>query len=283
MWAALAAGSLAGWGVNRATATPTPPPPMHVDIGNCRLAEVGVRELPNTFTLPRGMDGAHVVAFFNARIATSRSRADGDDWALRGPLDETAVAALKQRLAQPPPLDRLRVTSFGGDERAAIELASLLVEQDLTLEVESVCGSACANYLLPAAPRVVLNGIVLMHGSPLGCQRRLGRFGAVAELGWRGALLLDSAAKRQVAFEQRHAHLKTWVERSASKSRGDPSGAPHGWLRVPLPVLAQAHPALTIGPGAGPAHAAYRTLATLFPVFSDAYAPDASAAASSAE
>jgi hypothetical protein len=32
--------------------------------------------------------------------------------------------------------------------------------------LDTVCGSACANYLLPAAPRVRLAGIVLMHGSP---------------------------------------------------------------------------------------------------------------------
>lgn len=274
MWAALAAGSLAGWGVNRATATPTPAPPLRVDVGDCRLAAAEVHELPSPFTLPPGVGGTHVAAFLNARIAVSRSQAEGEAWALRGPLDESAVAVFRQRLSQPPRPARLHVTSFGGSERAAIELASLLVEHDLTLVVDSVCASACANYLLAAAPRVLLNGVVLMHGSPLGCQRRLGHLGAFAALGWRGALLLGAAVERQAAFEQRHPRLQPWVERSAADDRGDPSGRPHGWLQVPPPALAQVHPALAIGPGVAPAEAAYRAVVGLLPAFMDAYAPD---------
>lgn len=61
----------------------------------------------------------------------------------------------------------LRITSGGGDAWGTLEVARALRGRLDLLIVDGICASACANYLLPAAKRLLVEprAYVLLHGS----------------------------------------------------------------------------------------------------------------------
>lgn len=273
MWA-VAGGVLAGLALRLATrADETELKPVEFSVHDCAvLSEPGKLDI-SKLRLPPGADLTTTAALLNAYRRTSRSRESNGEWVLRGRLDDNAAEALRLRLSQAPLPQALRITSFGGSERAAIAMAEQIAELRLPVIVDTVCGSACANYLLPAAPQVRLEGIVLMHGSPAGCAARLGTWGALRQLEFDTFLTLREAAQRQRDFERRHPHFKALSARSDRPDRGDPSGQAHGWLRASPADMAAAHPGLSVGPGHARAEAAYRTLLQVEPELGEAYFP----------
>ncbi len=64
-------------------------------------------------------------------------------------------------------IDRLVITSAGGEVEAGIELGLWVFKQQLTLEVRDYCFSSCANYVFPAAARKIIrpNAVVAWHGN----------------------------------------------------------------------------------------------------------------------
>lgn len=227
--------------------------PLQINAGVCgvvetsALAEIGV--VPRKLRLSSVSDAQAVAGLLKARASKSNTSDVEGEWVMRGKIDAGAASALRRRLSQAPAPTRLRITSAGGDERAAIDMAYQIADHGLPIIVDTLCGSACANYLLPAAPRVELDGLVLMHGSPAACAARLGIWDGLRQMGWRGFWLLRAAAQRQHDFEKRHPWFKDLVERSALPDRGDPTGATHDWRQVPPAELVAAHPALTVGDG----------------------------------
>lgn len=270
---ALAAGLLAGAALsaaNRLTSAPRPPVEFNVD--DCNL--VGERQGIDirSIRVPTDVDKAAALQLLNAYLP--KSREERGEWQLRGAISDAAADALAARLAAGAAPDALRVNSYGGSERAAIRIAELIARHRISVIVDGVCGSACANYLLPAAPSVTVDGIVLMHGSPAACLRQLGTFGAFEKLGWTGARLLRGAAQRQDDFEERHPRFEVLVERSVPRHRGDPSGAMHVWRFVPAHELTAAHAGLVMGPRHAEVAAAFRALLQTNPALSDAYFPE---------
>lgn len=250
-------------------------PRKHVEfsVHDCSvLKEPGKLDI-SKLRLPPGTDLETTAALLNTYRRTSHSRQVKGEWVLLGRLDDKAAGALRQRLSQAPLPQALRITSFGGSDHAAIEFAEQIAAHRLPVVVDTVCGSACANYLLPAAPLVRLEGIVLMHGSPAGCSARLGTWGAWRELELDTFLTLRHAAQRQRDFEQRHPHFKALVARSDRPDRGDPSGQAHGWLRASPADMTAAHPGVSVGPGHARAEAAYRALLQAEPELGEAYFP----------
>lgn len=57
----------------------------------------------------------------------------------------------------PESIEYVYITSHGGFNEAAIELAREIRRRDVTLVVERYCLSACAQFLMPASGRVILN------------------------------------------------------------------------------------------------------------------------------
>ncbi|WP_457422159.1 hypothetical protein [Roseateles sp. P5_E7] len=247
--------------------------PLEFNVDDCDVVTARQGIDIKSLRAPDGVDKAALLKLLNAYIPNSRRDKQGE-WLLRGKIDLAVAEALEQRLAQGPAPSALRVNSYGGDERAAIRIANLIAKHQLPVIVDGVCGSACANYLLAPAPKVMVDGLVLMHGSPAGCQARLGTFGAFDKLGWRAALLLRKAAQRQLNFEERHPRFKALVELSVPTNRGDPSGATHVWRFVPARELMAAHPRLTMGPHHAEVAAAFRALLQANPALSDAYFPE---------
>jgi len=256
----------AAFGLHRLNDTP-----LEFNVDGCDVVTERQRIDIKSLRVPAGVEQPALLKLLNAYIR--KSREEQGDWLLRGHISVEAAKALEQRLAQAPPPRLLRVNSYGGDERAAILIAEQIAKHRLPVVVDGVCGSACANYLLPAAPGVTVDGIVLMHGSPAGCQAQLGTFGAIEKLGWRAALLLRKAAQRQLDFEERHPRFKALVELSVPPNRSDPSGARHVWRFVPARELTAAHPGLTMGASHAEVETAFRALLQANPVLSDAYFP----------
>jgi hypothetical protein len=273
LWLILAVELLVAGSLHIANRRRDSAPPVDINVTNCAVVTERQNLDIRGLRVPDGADRAMIITLLNAYWRDSRTSDAGDEWVLHGRIDKTAAQALRERLSQPNPPHALRITSNGGHEHAAIDMAELIATHRLPVIVDGVCGSACASYLLPAAPRVRLEGIVLMHGSAASCQQRLGLWRGLRELGLASFLELRRASQRQHDFEQRHPRFKALVERSAPADRGDPSGAPHIWRHVPPAELVAAHPGLSIGTGHARAEATYRLLQQAWPEFSDAYFP----------
>ncbi len=58
--------------------------------------------------------------------------------------------------------------TLGGDAETAIDIADLMLDRNISLIVDGVCGSSCANYLFFAASEkhVTKGSLVLWHGAP---------------------------------------------------------------------------------------------------------------------
>lgn len=63
---------------------------------------------------------------------------------------------------------RLIIYSQGGDIEAGIFIGNAIVDNNVTVEVETMCASSCAHYVFAAAPkRIIPSGsVVLFHTSP---------------------------------------------------------------------------------------------------------------------
>ena len=81
---------------------------------------------------------------------------------------ETADAFLRFVASEPNRVKWLIVDSIGGDVEPAIEMANAMHPHGISIYVEGLCASSCANYLFPAARSKVLgpDAIVAWHGSP---------------------------------------------------------------------------------------------------------------------
>lgn len=70
-------------------------------------------------------------------------------------------------MSLPADTDRLVINSLGGETRAAITIAKIIHERNITLIVDRYCISACAQFLLVAAKKVEIRdgALVLFHQS----------------------------------------------------------------------------------------------------------------------
>ncbi|WP_132968640.1 hypothetical protein [Vibrio crassostreae] len=55
-------------------------------------------------------------------------------------------------------IDKIRITSPGGDVPSGIELGYVVKENNLDVEIDQLCFSACANHVIPAAKTVLIKG-----------------------------------------------------------------------------------------------------------------------------
>lgn len=81
----------------------------------------------------------------------------------------TTLQLVNCLLEAPADARLLVITSAGGNVDVAMFGAHLVSEMKLDVEVVGLCGSSCANYILPAAGRVRIDpySVVMVHGGPL--------------------------------------------------------------------------------------------------------------------
>lgn len=135
-------------------------------------------------------------------------RADGDDGlrltgAIR-PGDEARFdAALR------PTTRRLTVNSAGGAASAALAMAQRIEARGLTVVVDGICASSCANYLFAAGKLRIVRpgGLLLWHGAP----DEASRAGMHAQLA--AAMTEIGATPEQIAATRRQedARLDGWI------------------------------------------------------------------------
>ncbi|MBK8188374.1 MAG: hypothetical protein IPK77_14590 [Cellvibrio sp.] len=63
-------------------------------------------------------------------------------------------------------IDKIIVNSYGGSVDHAIDMANLIYEHKLDVEIDKYCGSSCANYIFPAGKRKFINrnSVIFWHG-----------------------------------------------------------------------------------------------------------------------
>ncbi|MBH9551501.1 hypothetical protein [Inhella gelatinilytica] len=218
------------------------------------------------------LDANEVNALLMAKMSGTFQAQTSGNWILTGRLDQALLKKWQAAAASRAPA-RLLISSAGGDEAVALQLAADLQRWRTPVIVFGLCGSACANYLLPAAHSIRLSGPVLLHGSARDCQDRLGAWQAWFRLGSSGAAALREASTRQDQFDAQHPQLRDLTRLSAHPSRGDPTGQPHDWLVVPASALRARLPQLEIDPSYPQRLATLLTLHQAMPELGALYAP----------
>ena len=179
--------------------------------------------------------------YLNAGRSVAQIDTLGDTARFEGTITRESAARLIAILDAAAPPKRLVMSSGGGDSNAAKEIGDVLARRHIELEVVGLCASACAGFVLPAAPAVVLNGIVIFHGSSGACVRQLGLIGMGLQSGFDTTLQVWRQGQFDNRFWRKYPAVRHWVELSGTLSRGDPSGQPNDWLLV--------RPAALIGGG----------------------------------
>ncbi len=95
------------------------------------------------------------------RVATT----DEHTLKLSGEIVRDSSAAFEKALSERQ-IDTVRVDSNGGDAEAAIKIGNMMLDRGLAVIVDGLCGSSCANYILPAASKVTYGpkAAVVYHG-----------------------------------------------------------------------------------------------------------------------
>jgi hypothetical protein len=80
-------------------------------------------------------------------------------------IDHNSVKKFKSKHAKSS-ASTVILVSRGGDVDAAIDLANWILDREMNIEVQSVCFSACANYLFLAGKKKIIGdlAVVLWHG-----------------------------------------------------------------------------------------------------------------------
>ena len=73
------------------------------------------------------------------------------------------------------PVSKVSMNSLGGDVVEALNIADVIYEKKLDVEVRTICASACANYIFPAGANKYLNqhSFLLWHGGANGPIREM--------------------------------------------------------------------------------------------------------------
>jgi len=92
-----------------------------------------------------------------------------DDTTLRiiGNFDKKTSAQLLAELRNEPEIDHLVITSGGGDVDASLDVARLIHERNIAIEVVDLCMSSCFNYFLLSASEIHVRpgAVIMFHGS----------------------------------------------------------------------------------------------------------------------
>jgi len=84
---------------------------------------------------------------------------------LRGVIDDNMVASFKSQLTDSTKV--VAISSAGGKNKDALELAELVSQRGLTVEVKDICASSCAHLIFIAGHRRVVDSgaIVVFHNT----------------------------------------------------------------------------------------------------------------------
>ena len=98
----------------------------------------------------------------------------GDVLYYNGKITDTSYVAVLN-LTINHDIKKISINSIGGDARNAMEIGDYIYKNGLSVDVRSVCASACANYIFPAGKNKYLgnNSYLLWHGGVNGPEREV--------------------------------------------------------------------------------------------------------------
>lgn len=120
--------------------------------------------------IAQGVSTLLMLGFASALLVSEAKRSSAvrpsSEVVFDGPLTAEAVADLVARL-RAPSVKHLIITSGGGDENAAMDVADVVSQRGLSVTVRGRCVSACANTILVAgsARRLENRAVVAFHHS----------------------------------------------------------------------------------------------------------------------
>lgn len=87
------------------------------------------------------------------------------------------------RLARNSPINTISINSIGGDIRNALAIGDYIYKNGISVDVRSVCASACANYIFPAGKKKHLgnDSYLLWHGGINGPEREIAISGNITK------------------------------------------------------------------------------------------------------
>jgi len=85
---------------------------------------------------------------------------------LKGSINDAVGLEVKEAIAKFPQTS-LVFNSLGGDASTAISIGRVMHAEKTRLIIDGICHSSCANYIAPAAFRIVVwdHSVIMMHGS----------------------------------------------------------------------------------------------------------------------
>jgi len=113
-----------------------------------------------------------LIAVF-AGCSAGASHSERRQLTFNGKIDEASVTRIIDTMdAIPDDEIEIRITSTGGDSVAAMRLGDKIRDRKVTLILDRICHSACAQFLIPSAKEVIVErgASVAFHNSPADLQ-----------------------------------------------------------------------------------------------------------------
>lgn len=223
------------WGVSAVLADPAGAKPQPIHVGLCG------REPPSMQTYLRRLydhqqryGGPSAIADFasasrgKSKLSFSPSDATVN---IEGAIDSTTPVALAGALKRWPNARAIRINSFGGDAGSAMAVARQLESSGLELHVGAFCMSACANYLIASARKVVFDdSIVGFHSGPAACYDAQGFIGAVRTWGLSQTWAMRKTVQLDREYLASHPQAAEVILLSQRTDRGGMDDKPRDWL-----------------------------------------------------
>ncbi|NIG21300.1 hypothetical protein F3J37_21750 [Pantoea sp. Al-1710] len=109
------------------------------------------------------------------------------------------------RLAKKSPINTVSINSIGGDARNALAIGDYIYKNGISVDVRSVCASACANYIFPAGKKKYLgnDSYLLWHGGINGPEREIKISGSITKSDFFSLREIKELQKDDVEFYRR--------------------------------------------------------------------------------
>ena len=106
------------------------------------------------------------------------------------------------KITKSSPVNTVSVNSIGGDARNAMAIGDYIYKNGLSVDVRSVCASACANYIFPAGKKKYLgnDSYLLWHGGINGPEREMTISGNISKSDFFSLREIKKLKKDDVEF-----------------------------------------------------------------------------------
>jgi hypothetical protein len=197
-----------------------------------------------------------IIRLLGAGKSTATVSVNGSAITYEGKISHSAAEETIAKLSQNTGIKRFRINSSGGSINAALRLYEVLKPLQLEIEVFGTCDSACADFIVPAARRLILDGSVKFHGTVSACIDGISSQELMRRVGFFNFFGVHRTAKREEQVWKHRPALRALSNVGAMASRGDPSGRKNDFMDVCPAALRQAGLDVSLAPSYAASHRA---------------------------